>query len=372
MKKQRVAFYLHALFNGGIERVIFNLAAEFSRRGLAVDLVVNTRAWSPMLDQLPAGVTLVNLGARRFLDRPFKLAAYLRRERPAVLLSSQHYSNELAVLAGWMAGGKTRICVWEHTQLSVELSRLGRLRLRRWSIPFVGTLAYSRGCQVISVSRGVADDVASLFGVPHRRIAIIYNPVLQADHAARCAEPLDHPWFADPEIPVVVGVGRLHEQKDFPTLLNAFAAVRRVRPARLLILGEGSCRRQLQTQANALGISADFAMPGFVHNPFAYISRSRVFVLSSAWEGFANVLVEALAAGTAVVSTDCPSGPSEVLDHGRFGALVPTGDAVAMADEILKVLDGTGRHPDLSAWLVQFTASSVADRFMQELKLHVS
>jgi glycosyltransferase involved in cell wall biosynthesis len=150
--------------------------------------------------------------------------------------------------------------------------------------------------------------------------------------------PMKDPWLAGGEPPVILGVGRLATQKDFSTLLHAFARVRSQRPARLLILGEGDKRFELEALAQNLGLARDVRLPGYADNPFAYMRRCSVFVLSSAYEGLPTVLIEAMACGAPVVSTDCPSGPAEILEGGRYGCLVPIGDPDAMASAILTIL----------------------------------
>ena len=195
----------------------------------------------------------------------------------------------------------------------------------------------------------------------------IYNPVVTAELVSQSRAPLDHPWLQLGAPPVILGVGRLHEQKDFPTLLRAFARVRAKREARLIILGEAKhaeYRTELTTLAAQLGIANDVMFPGFVDNPFAYMAHAAVFVLSSAWEGLPTVLIEALACGCPVVSTDCPSGPAEILENGKYGPLVPVGDDVALADAICSVLNTPPNRDWLRARGALFGVDHVADRYL--------
>jgi len=185
--------------------------------------------------------------------------------------------------------------------------------------------------KVVCVSEGVLEDTARLAGLSAGQLCVIRNPVVTPRLAALAAEGVDHPWAHDEAVPLVLGAGRLTEQKDFDTLVRAFAQLRNRMPARLVILGDGRLRAKLQARIDELGLSDDVAMPGFTSNPYAWMVRANLFVLSSAWEGSPNVLTEALALGVPSVSTDCPSGPREVLEGGRFGPLVPVGDADAMA-----------------------------------------
>jgi len=215
----------------------------------------------------------------------------------------------------------------------------GAERLRdRWRLPLLRWL-YPQADAIVAISHGVADDLVTRVGVRRDRITVIHNPVDIAGAGALAAEPLDHPWFAPGEPPVVLAAGRLVAQKDFFTMLDAFARVRARRPVRLVVLGDGPLRAALRTRAETLGVAADAAFPGFAANPFRFMARAGVFALSSRWEGFGVVLVEALACGCPVVSTDCPSGPAEILEHGRWGALVPVGDPARLAEALAAALD---------------------------------
>jgi len=221
---------------------------------------------------------------------------------------------------------------------------------------------------IIAISRGVAEDLAALLSMPERRIDTIYNPVDQDAIRRRALEPLDDPWLGDRGAPIVLGVGKLRRQKDFETLIRAFAQLRKRRPARLLLLGEGPERAGLEALARALGVADAVRLAGYAPNPAAWMARASVLALSSAWEGFSNVLVEALACGCPVVSTDCPSGPSEILEGGAIGPLVPVGDDTAFAAALDRVL---ARPPDadkLQASVSRFTVDAAAERYLQVLE----
>jgi glycosyltransferase involved in cell wall biosynthesis len=193
----------------------------------------------------------------------------------------------------------------------------------------------------ICVSQGVAEDLIKVTGMPRQKTHVVYNPIVSLELEQKAQESIAHPWFALDDSPVILAVGRLVPQKGYSTLLRAFSIIRQKHPAHLLILGEGQERISLEALAKQLDLTENVQMPGSVKNPYAYMARARLLVLSSEWEGLPNVLVEALACGTPVVSTDCRSGPSEILDGGRFGRLVPVGDADALALAILETLQET-------------------------------
>ena len=227
---------------------------------------------------------------------------------------------------------------------------------------------------IVAVSEGVADDLAANFGISRDRITVVHNPVVSAGLREKAAAEIDHPWFVSGAPPVVLSTGRLYGAKDYPTLIRAFARLRQLREARLLILGSGKNdaetaqrRAELMELASELGVSADLDLPGFVPNPFPYMARAAVFVLSSLWEGFGNVLVEAMACGCPVVSTDCPNGPAEILDHGRYGTLVAVGDVAGMAEAILTTLRNPPDRDVLRARAALFTVDRAVDAYLDLL-----
>jgi glycosyltransferase involved in cell wall biosynthesis len=269
------------------------------------------------------------------------------------VLSLGTQSNLTAILAREIAGVPSRIVVSERNTLSVVVKNAhAPVRL---AYPRLIHDLYPSADAIVAVSHGVAHDLAVKAGLPEDRVIAICNG-LDADAVAAASEgPIEDAWLACGTTPVVLGVGRLHRQKDFATLLRAFAAVRRRREARLVILGEGPARRPLERLARRLGISDDVHMPGFAANSTAWIRRSTVFVLSSGWEGFPNVVLEALAVGCPVVSTDCPSGPREILADGTFGRLVPVGDSAKMAEAISATIDSPLPSAELKGRAAEFS-----------------
>ena len=261
---------------------------------------------------------------------------YLRTQCPDLLYSIQAHTSLIAVWAVRLARVHMPLVISIHNMLSTSLAAKQTLRNRL--INFLSRLSYHYADAAICVSQGVADDFIKTTGMPPEKTLVVYNPVVSPGLEQAAREPISHPWFSHGDQPVILAVGRLVVQKDYPTLLRAFSIVNNKRPVRLLILGDGQERARLEVLIKELGISADVQMPGFVLNPYAYMARARLLVLSSRWEGLPTVIVEALACGTPVVSTDCKSGPSEILADGRFGRLVPVGDAEALAAVILETL----------------------------------
>jgi glycosyltransferase involved in cell wall biosynthesis len=334
-KKKHIALFLPSLHGGGAEKVMVNLALGFVEQGLKVDLVL-AKAEGPYLSRVPEEVRVVDLEARRVLYSLPGLVRYLRRERPQAMLSALNHANIVAIWAKLLARVQTRLVVSERTTLSRSIENASSVRVKL--LPFLIKTFYPYADAVVAVSRGVAEDLVTTTKLPMEKIKVIYNPVITPELFAKAEEPLDHPWFRPGEPPVVLGVGRLTQAKDFPTLIRAFALVRKERPARLMILGEGEERPKLEALVRELGLEEDVALPGFVENPYKYMKRAAVFVLSSRWEGLPAVLIEAMALGTPVVATNCPSGPAEILEGGKWGRLVAVGDVNALAKAVEEML----------------------------------
>lgn len=356
-----IALFTRDLAGGGVGRVIVNLSKGFLGRGHDVDVVL-ARARGPYLEQLEPQVRVIDFAVSRTLRCIPGLTRYLRHERPKTLIACTDGANVVALWAKRLARVPTPVLVSVHTNVSHHARRATKARGRL--IPHFIRPFYPWADGVIAVSQGVADDLAATARLDRRRIRVIYNPVDIAGIVAQADRPPDHPWFGPGEPPVILSAGRLTAQKDYPTLLRAFASVRRRRPARLVILGEGTERAALETLAAELGCAADVALPGFVANPYPFMRAARMFVLSSAWEGFGNVLIEAMALGTPVIATDCPSGPAEILGGGRFGRLVPVGDAAALGEAIERELDETRTADLLRERAADFATDRIAAAYL--------
>lgn len=334
-KHPDIALFMPLLSVGGAQRVFLRLARGFAQRGYAVDLVV-ANASGLLRDQVPCEVRLVDLGARRVGLSLVPLVRYLRAARPEALLATLAHANVVAVLAHRLTRAARVLAVREANTPDAEYhhSRSAKSRV----VHLLRRQLYRHADVVIANSYGAAESLRRLVPLDERKLRVIYNPVVAPELLQAANEPVEHPWFAQANIPVVLGVGRLTPQKGFDTLLRAFARVRAHLPAYLVILGEGEERPALRQLARALGVHEQVAMPGYEANPFKYMRRAAVYVLSSRWEGLPNTLIEAMACGTPVVATDCPSGAREILENGRWGRLVPVDDAEALATAIVETL----------------------------------
>lgn len=333
-----IALFLPSLRGGGAERVMLALANGFAARGCKVDLIL-AQAKGPYLKDVDDAVRIIDLRVNRVIKCLPGLAAYLRRERPQAMVSALGHANVVALWARRISCVPVRVVVSEHSNFTI--SRANTRSIRERCKGYLMRWVYPHADAVVAVSQGVANDLATALGLARSRIHVVYNPVVTSDLYDKAAEGVKHPWFGPDQPPVILAVGRLTAPKDFPTLIRAFAQVRAIRKCHLVILGDGECRGPLESLIAQLGLIADVQMPGFQANPYAWMRNASLFVLSSAWEGLPTVLIEAMACGTSVVSTDCPSGPAEILENGKWGRLVPVGDVDRLAVAMLATLSET-------------------------------
>lgn len=359
---RQTAFYIPNLSGGGAQRVIINLARGFVERGRAVDLVV-ANATGPLHNEVPEGVRLIDLQSGGALSSLPRLVKYIKRERPAAMLSTMSHCNVVAIIAKWLSRSDMRLIVRQANTLAyLECSNVSA---RERIVYYLMMMLYNRADGVVANSTETASDLATHGIADEDRISVIHNPVVSPEIFKKQDEDVNHPWFQAPDIPVVIGVGRLHVLKDYETMIRAFSIVRQNRAAHLLILGEGTERENLIALTRELGLKESVEFHGFVSNPHAYISRASVLALTSRGEGFGNVLVEAMAAGTPVVSTECPGGPQEILDYGRFGRLVPVGDVEAFAQAVLETLDNPADRAALIDRAKDFSIDTITSRYME-------
>ncbi len=369
MSNLKIAFFLPKLGDGGAGTFTLRLAKFLSEEGCSVDIVLMRRE-GQLLGMVPQGVRLIDLEARLPGDiKPgsgllgiLRLASYIRKQNPTVLLAVTNYSGILALLARRLASKMTPVIVNEQNTISQEAQNA------EWFVgarmPFFARLLYPKADAIVAASIGVAEDLSRITKIPRERIRVIYNPT-DPEIGQKAQEPVDHPWFIDGQLPIVLGVGRLVSQKDFETLIKAFALVRQSRPARLVILGEGKERPKLEALVKQLKLENDVSMPGFEPNPFKFMKNASVFVLSSKYEGFGNVIIEALACGCPVVSTDCPSGPSEILEDGKWGKLVPVGDVETLAEAILETIENPPDREKLKQRGMDFHIDKIGQQWLE-------
>lgn len=326
-----------------------NIANALAVRGYKIDILV-LKPVGPLRDQVLQEIRIVSLDRGRIAFSLVPLIAYLRRERPSALLSLDEYTHVLALIARGFLRTCPRLVLRIGNMLSVLAEHYrGKAKILTW---FVRWLFRYADC-IVANSRGVADDVVATTGIVSSKVTVIFNPKPYKEIRRLAALPVPHPWLADPTIPVIVGVGRLREQKNFPLLIRAFAALEDSH-TRLIIVGDGREREHLKSLVCELGINARVHFAGYQDNPYAWLARASVFSACSLWEGLPNVVLEALICGVPVIASDCSSGPREILapdtdyrtrlavgdapEYARFGVLTPVGDEAALTEALSTLL----------------------------------
>lgn len=348
--------------DGGVERMIVNLLSAFVDEGVEVDLLL-LKSRGGHLENIPKGVRRIDLHAQTSLLGLPAVTRYLRTERPYAMLVAKDRASRIALIARRVAAVDTRIVLRMGMHLSGSLT--GKSWIRRWSRYLPVRWLYPSADRIITVSQAVADDLANIGKIPAERFAVIPNPTLPSDLYAKAQRAVNHPWLTtDNGPPVVMGAGRLTAQKDFETFLQAAAQVVEKQDARFIVLGEGPQRSMLESLRDQLGLSDVVDFVGFQKNPAAWLAKASVFALSSRFEGSPNVLIEAMALGTPVVATDCPSGPSEILDHGHLAPLVPIADPAPLAQAILTTLQQPTDTARLQRAVEAYRASISARQYL--------
>ena len=363
----RLAIFVATSGHSGVDRVVRNLAPAIAARGIAVD-VLRVRGHGPQLDEDPNPLLrVVELEAAHAYTAFFPLVRYLRRERPDALLTDKDRVNRIAILAHRLARSGARLVVRTGTTVSVNLAGRKPMdrRINLWSMRYLYRLADA----IVLPSRGAGDDFAATVGTAHKRVTVCPSPIATPALYARAREPLDPAILPGGDGPLLVGIGELSARKDYATALRAFAALDPGRGARLLILGEGRKRAELEALAHELGVADRVSLPGFVANPYPALANADVFVHAARLEGSPVAVMEAVALGRPVVSTDCPSGPHEILDGGRIGRLVAIGDHEAMGRALAAMLDEPPPSETIRAGAAAFTVEASTDAYLDALGL---
>jgi glycosyltransferase involved in cell wall biosynthesis len=360
--------YIPHLRMGGGETSMLRLAHGLGHIGLHVTLIVHTLSGAEL--EVQPHIEVVNLECKGTASAWWQLVQRLRKHRPTWLLSAFPHTNIAAVAAVLAAQVHTRCVVTEHAPLSQQIAQQKTWRYRL--LPVLVGWAYRRAAAVVAVSQGVRDDLIKLLQQkvqPH----VLYNPVLAPQFEEELLQPKPHPWLEDSSLSVIVNVGRLSIEKNLSLLVDAFAAIHQQHPhTRLLLVGEGPTRSLLEKQVQSLGLQNVVQLPGRTNHPLRWMKNAAVFVLASQYEGFGNVVVEAMACGTPVVSTDCPVGPREILEQGRWGSLVPLGQTAPMVDAIRQALSQACAPAGAQAVARQYTQANASAAYYKLLKTLVS
>ena len=362
--KEKISLFVSNLEGGGAERVMVTLANQFNEMGYSVDLVL-VQARGPYLKDVQSQVNIVSLNASKNMFSLVPFIRYLRKERPKAILSTLLVINIVTVVAKWLSGVQTRVVLREAINASADInSKKGQLErylgaMRRWALKGADA--------IVAPSFGVKSDLVKTFRIDSNRVKVIYNPVDIDKIRNLSVNPDKFLESLDLGRPIVLAIGRLNGQKDFSALIESFELISTQCNALLVILGEGELRRSLEELISHKGLSDRVYLPGFVANPFTFMKRADVFVLSSLYEGMPNALIQATVFNKQIVSTDCPSGPSEILENGKYGCLVEIGDIDGMAQGILKGLSGSLTTLSSEKVKGSYEASEIAKKYIEVL-----
>lgn len=349
-------------YQGGIIRTNIRLANAFSAAGYRVHLVLEKKKF-PFEKELKQSVEIKRLlTLNRITGVPF-LIRYLRKYTPSVILTPVFQHTELAVRTRELMNFPGKIyavvrvpyqAAWERIPPAKRAFRINRIN--RY---------YPKTDGILANSNGVAADFSELTGMERSMITTIYNPAYDGNMQLLMDQPIDHPWFRPNEPPVILSVGRLERAKNIGMLLTSFEKVRARINCRLVLIGDGSMRSDLETSAASSRYRGDIAFLGYQINPFPYMRHASIFALSSSWEGFGNVIVEALATGTPVVATDCPGGPAEIIGNARHSRLVPVDDSDAMANAMESLILSLPPRESMIKEAERFSATVIAEQYIQ-------
>jgi len=334
--------------------MMVKIANELHQRGHDIDLVL-VHADGPYKSLIDPSVSMTEIGGKNTFKILYNLWSYVRKSHPDVLLSTMEIPNIVSILATRTPNSVP--VVIRIANINSMKRREGKYKL----IPLLKRHIYPRSEAIVTISDGVAHDLSDVTGIHESEMKTIYNPAFDPEILEMKCEPVDHEWLNDEDKRVVIGVGNMKPQKDFPTLLRALSLLEE--DVHLIILGKGRGKSNLHELATQLRIDDRVLFPGFVDNPYAYMSKADVFALPSAWEGFGNVIVEAMACGTPVVCADCPGGPAEILGEGTYGPLVPVGDDQAMAKAIKNLLIDPTDSKELKSRAEEFSVENIVDQY---------
>lgn len=365
--KERISFFIPSLSFGGIEANTIRLAKAFYNEGNIVDIVV-VNSKNDYKERIPNGINIVDLDCDKLIFSLPKIIKYIKEKKPIALISASEGVNIITAIAKqFVKNTPTKIIISVRTHLSTEYKE-SNSRIKR-IFPILSRFFYPGVDSIVAVSKGVANDIEQLLNIPIEDINVIYNPIVDESIADLSNEIIDHPIFQkNRNYKIILGAGRLTKQKDFKTLIYAFNEVRKTINSKLVIIGEGNERKNLEKTIKELEIENEVALIGFVQNPYPYMKNSDVFVLSSIWEGFGNVIVEAMATGTNVVSTNCQSGPSEILDNGKYGKLVEVGDYNQLSDSIIKMIEDPKSEKFIKERAYFFSVESTLNEYQKLIK----
>lgn len=366
----KVMFFLPTLGGGGAERTVIQLANSFAEQGLNIDLAVCNLNGDKgkLLSEVNKKINLINLDCGRVANAIFSLKNIMQSQQYNCVVATQTHANIICAVAKKLANVKTKLIFREVSTPSKNIKNKG---LSKFILKILVKLTYSAADNIVCVSNGVLDDFLDYYGYSKNNLVTIYNPVIDDAYFKKLKAPVKHRFF-DKNNKVILAVGRLTEAKNFGFLIQSFHALYQQYPnTRLIILGEGELRAEFDALVQGLGLQDVVDLPGFDSNPYAYFKYAELFVLSSNWEGLPGVLIQALASKIKVVSTNCPSGPMEILMNSKFGLLVECDDVAAMVSAMNQALFGNYieySNTEFEQHCQQFYKENVLNRYLEMME----
>ena len=361
--KEKLAIFISSFRGGGAEKVAVNLANEFVKCGKSVEIITISND-GPLKVNVSKKVKIISFNKSRAIYALPNLITYLRSEKPSAILTVMDHINIIGILGNLLSQSNTKICISIHTNLHYEFIKNSSAK-KKAMLFFIKSL-YQKAHKIISVSKSGAKDISMIANIPIDKIDVIYNPILSDDFFKISNKKVEDKWINTVKLPLVISAGRLSEEKDFITLIRAFKLVLNEIDCRLMIFGEGDQKSKLECEIKKLGLCSKIKLKGFVDNLPAYINHSDLFVMTSKVEGFGNVLVEAMALNVPIVSTDCPTGPREILENSD--CLASVGDVEGVAKKMLDSLKG-GKALNYSPDRVNdFNINSIVNSYLNLLR----
>ena len=363
---KEITIFMPSLGGGGAEKIVIRLMKGFIDRGIGVSLLLATPHGN-LHTEVPENINVVHLNSSRTIFSIIKLIRYIRKNKPVNILSHLDRANRVAILASLLAMRQTRVHIVVHNTMSVASKNYSPINKMLLKLSY--RYLYPRAENIVHVSKAAAKDLEEVFGNGKQKVKFIYNPIVDNNMINKEMPEAPHKWFSDDGVPVILAVGRLSAQKDYLTLLKSFSLVRKKINSRLIILGEGEQRKTLEDEIRKNHLEGEVDLVGFVNNPFDFMRHADLFVLSSRWEALPTVLVEAMACGCPVVSTDCPSGPAEILENGKYGMLVPVRRPDLLADAIVESLCSPIPFESLISRAKYFSVERSVNEYMKLMNL---
>ena len=368
--KNELTIFMPSLHVGGAEMVVIRLLEGLVAKGIKVDLVLATKV-GVLRKDIPNEVNLIDLNASRTIYSLYKLIRYLRNNKPKKLLSHLQRANRIAILAKIIARSNTDIYLVNHTMASIAKENAS---LFHKILSFISyRYLYGYATKLIHVSNGAARDLEKVLNISEGSVEVIYNPVVTKEMLnGKKYKSIPHPWFLENKIPVVISAGSFRKVKRYDILIKAFYIIQKKMKSRLIILGDGPLRNSLEDLVKELELTETVSMPGFVDNVYNYMNNASVFVLSSQWEALPTVIIEALACGCQIVSTNCPNGPYEILEGGKYGRLIEMNSPQALASAIEESINSPIPKKILRDKASQFTVNEATEKYIEVLDLNYS